>query len=240
MREISNVQATCDGGDLDCGSGLLLIIKKSIDPLQPGEILEVRSRERSVAEDLPAWCRMVKHDFLGAHSNPQDTSYFIQKGGAENNLQQDLEAARGYRWNVRIRTDRGTTAKVYCRNHTFTAGQPADFGANVDAPSAIDYLLGALGSCLTVGFGMHASRRGLLVDALEFSVKGKLENVLYHMQLEEEGSPKFSEISGTLYVSSPEEEEKLEEIWRLTLQRSPIYQTLCNQVKMDIKMSIVL
>jgi len=238
--EFPNPQATCDGGDLDCGSGLLLIIKKSMDPLSPGEVLEVRSRERSVAEDLPAWCRMVKHEFLGARSNPNDASYFIRKGGAESNLQQDLEAARGYQWGIRVRSDQATTAKVYSRNHTFMAGQPADFGAQVDAPSAIDYLLGALGSCLTVGFQMNASRRGLIVDTCELSIKGKLDNVLYHLQLEDTGNPKISKISGTFYVSSPAEEKKLEEVWHKTLERSPVYQTLCQQVEIDLKLSIVL
>ena len=29
---MENPKAVCDGGDLDCGSGLLLIIKKAMDP----------------------------------------------------------------------------------------------------------------------------------------------------------------------------------------------------------------
>ncbi|HJV45879.1 MAG TPA: OsmC family protein, partial [Bacillota bacterium] len=172
--------------------------------------------------------------------NAMDISYFIRKGGAENNLKQDLEAARGYQWSVRVGSNHGTTAKVYTRNHTFMAGQPADFGTSVDAPSAVDYLLGALATCLTVGYRMHASRHSLVVDALELNLKGKLDNVLYHMQLEDTGSPALSQISGTFYVSSAEDEEKLKDIWRLTIERSPIYQTLCHQVKIDIKLTIVL
>ena len=43
-----------DGGDLDCGSGLLLQIRRRIDPLDSGQLLEIRSTEPSVAEDLPA------------------------------------------------------------------------------------------------------------------------------------------------------------------------------------------
>jgi uncharacterized OsmC-like protein/TusA-related sulfurtransferase len=238
--EFPSPNATCDGGDLDCGSGLLLIIKKSMDPLEPGQVLEVRSRERSVAEDLPAWCRMVKHEFLGARPNSLDSSYFIRKGGIENNLAQDFSAAQGYQWSVRVRSNTGTTAKVYCRNQTFISGQPADFGIGVDAPSAVDYLLGALGSCLTVGFQMNASRSGLTVDNVELSIKGKLNNVLYHLQLEDVGNPSFSEIEGTFYVSSPDEVERLQEVWHTTLDRSPIYQTLYHQVKINIKMSIVL
>ena len=46
--------ASFDGGDLDCGNGLLLLIRRHIDPLLPGQVLEVRSRESSVEEDLPA------------------------------------------------------------------------------------------------------------------------------------------------------------------------------------------
>ena len=46
--------AMCDGGDLDCGSGLLLIIRHAMEPLPSSAVLEVRSREISVKEDLPA------------------------------------------------------------------------------------------------------------------------------------------------------------------------------------------
>ena len=239
MKDFPKATSTCDGGDLDCGSGLLLIIKKSMEPLVVKEVLEVRSREKSVAEDLPAWCRMVKHEFLGSITNERDTSYFIRKGGAEDNLTADLEAARGYQWTVRTQADKGMTAKVYSRNHTFIAGQPADFGAHVNAPSAIDYLLGALGSCLTVGFNQNSSRKGLIIDAVELSIKGKLDNVLYHLQLEDQGSPKLTGISGTVYISSPEDENIIKEMWELTLNLSPIYQTLCNQVDITIKLSIV-
>ncbi len=239
MKDIPAVAATCDGGDLDCGSGLLLIIKKHIDGIQNGEVLEVRSRERTVAEDLPAWCRMVKHEYLDSRKNEEDVSYFIRKGGTESSLQEDFEAARNYQWSVRVQAKEGLTANVHSRNHTFKAGQPADFSAAVDAPSAVDYLLGSLGTCLVVGYKQHASRRGLTIDALECSVKGRIDNVLYHMQLEDEGSPMLIEISGTFYVSSPEEADLLEEAWELTLERSPIFQTLSRSVHIDIRFAPV-
>ncbi len=53
-----------DGGDLDCGNGLLLLIRKHIDPLQRGGLLEIRSTEISVDEDLPAWCRMTGNELV--------------------------------------------------------------------------------------------------------------------------------------------------------------------------------
>ena len=231
--------AICDGGDLDCGSGLLLIIKKSMDPLLNGQILEVRSRERSVVEDLPAWCRMVEHEYLGSEPGDNTMRYFIKKGSDQAELEMDLQAAKGYEWSVRARGEKDLTVKIHSRNHTFIAGQPADFSPKVNAPSAIDYLLASLASCLTVGYKAQASRKNIEIDHVELSLKGGLENVLFHMELEEEGSPKIKQIVGTFYVSSPESEAVLEELWNHTLVRSPIYQTLNQVSRIDIKLSIV-
>lgn len=236
---MNKAHTVCDGGDLDCGSGLLLIIKKAMDPLIHGEILEVRSRESSVAEDLPAWCRMVNHLYLGSELGNNTTRYFIRKGSNQAELEVDLEAAKGYEWSVRVQGETDLTAKIYSRNHTFLAGQPADFSAKVNAPSAIDYLLAALASDLTVGYKALASRKNIEIDHLELSLKGGLENVLFHMGLEEEGNPKINHISGTFYISSPEQEDILEELWRITLRRSPIYQTLKQATAIELKLSIV-
>jgi 5-methyltetrahydropteroyltriglutamate--homocysteine methyltransferase len=56
--------ASFDGGDLDCGNGLLLLIRKHLDPLPRGGLLEIRSCEISVREDLPAWCRMTSNELV--------------------------------------------------------------------------------------------------------------------------------------------------------------------------------
>lgn len=239
MADFPKADAICDGGDLDCGSGLLLIIKKSMDPLETGQVLDIRSRERSVAEDLPAWCRMVNHEFLGAKQFDGFTSYFVRKKESESALNEELIAAKGYKWSVRVQGGEGLTAKVHSRNHTFLAGQPADFGAKVDAPGAVDYLLASLGACLTVGFKSNASRMGITIDAIEFTLKGGLDNILYHLGIEKKGSPALSRVTGTLYVTSPDEEHSLKECWEKTLQRSPVFQTLKKSVEIDLKIEVV-
>ncbi|HTN71305.1 MAG TPA: sulfurtransferase TusA family protein, partial [Methylomirabilota bacterium] len=69
-----------DGGDLDCGSGLLLLIRKHIDPLARGQILEVRSTEISVEQDLPSWCRLTGNDLISWNRNGGTWSFLICKG----------------------------------------------------------------------------------------------------------------------------------------------------------------
>jgi 5-methyltetrahydropteroyltriglutamate--homocysteine methyltransferase len=69
-----------DGGDLDCGSGLLLLIRRHIDPLAPGELLEVRSREISVREDLPAWCKLTGNQLVSTVEGVGERSFLVSKG----------------------------------------------------------------------------------------------------------------------------------------------------------------
>ena len=63
-RHLLPADASFDGGDLDCGNGLLLLIRQHIDPLEPGQLLEFRSTETSVDEDLPAWCRLTGNELV--------------------------------------------------------------------------------------------------------------------------------------------------------------------------------
>jgi 5-methyltetrahydropteroyltriglutamate--homocysteine methyltransferase len=69
-----------DGGDLDCGNGLLLLIRKHIDPLPRGGLLEIRSTEISVDEDLPAWCRMTKNELVSWTKTGRQRSFLVAKG----------------------------------------------------------------------------------------------------------------------------------------------------------------
>jgi len=72
-----------DGGDLDCGNGLLLLIRKHIDPLPRGGLLEIRSTEISVDEDLPAWCRMTKNELVSWTKEGKQRSFLVCKGALE-------------------------------------------------------------------------------------------------------------------------------------------------------------
>ena len=69
-----------DGGDLDCGNGLLLLIRQHMDPMARGELLEFRSTEISVDEDLPAWCRMTGNELVSFVRHGKERSFLVCKG----------------------------------------------------------------------------------------------------------------------------------------------------------------
>jgi 5-methyltetrahydropteroyltriglutamate--homocysteine methyltransferase len=69
-----------DGGDLDCGNGLLLLIRQHMDPLERGQLLEFRSTEISVDEDFPAWCRMTGNELVSFVRRGKERSFLVCKG----------------------------------------------------------------------------------------------------------------------------------------------------------------
>jgi uncharacterized OsmC-like protein/TusA-related sulfurtransferase len=231
--------AVCDGGDLDCGSGLLLVIRRAMQPLGDGAVLEVRSREPSVAVDLPAWCRLVGHAMLDHRPGDEgSTSYFLRKKGADRELTADLDRAREHVWSVRVRSSGdsgGMLARAYARNHAFDVGQPASFDTEDAAPSAIEYVLAALAGCLAVGLRMRASRRSIELHQLEVTLRARIDNVLVFLGIEDEGDPGLSAIEGRVFVETAAADSVVEELWRETLARSPVLRTLTREVPVEIE-----
>ncbi len=145
-----------------------------------------------------------------------------------------------YVWTSRVRWMGEDQATVYTRNHAFTVGGQASFREADPHPDAVEYLLGALGGDLLSGFASHAARRGVEVDAMEASIFGQLNNPLVFLGVVgESGHPGFETISFTLYVSADAEEETLEEIWRTTLARSPLLNTLNRCVALTLNLHAV-
>lgn len=70
-----------DGGDLDCGSGLLLLIRQHVDPLPRGGLLEFRSTDGTVEDDVPAWCRMTGNELVSWTRREGVRSFLVCKGG---------------------------------------------------------------------------------------------------------------------------------------------------------------
>ncbi|MCB9872467.1 MAG: OsmC family protein [Planctomycetes bacterium] len=235
-----------DGGDLDCGSGLVLLIRENMLGVPHGGILEMRSVEPTVASDLPPWCRMVGHEYLGSlpGSVVGQSRYFVRRGSGEAaareaaTLQQDKERARNYAWRLRARSTGRQKTTVYCRNFQWSVGQPASFEEHDAHPSAVEAALGALAGDLASGFATACSRAGVSVDDIELTVTGKLHDVMAVLALSE-GDPSFAAIDVKLFASTFEEEAHVHALWSETVRRSPLAATLAKATAFTAKIAIV-
>ena len=231
-----------DGGDLDCGSGLVLLIRENMLRVPEQGVLEMRSRESTVRDDLPPWCRMVGHEYLGFVEGAGYTSFFIRRKAPlaeeEQNLDQDKLRAKEYAWRARARSTGSLKSTVYCRNFSIDVGQPASFEESDKNPSAVEYLLAALAGDLTTGFATECGKSGIEADDIELTISGRLKNILAHLGLEE-GDPSFESIEIKCFVSSFDHEEKVREAWRRTQERSPLFATLRKAADINIKLAIL-
>jgi len=85
---LGDVTQVIDGGDMDCGSGLLLLITRAMRRLGPGEILAIRSQEPSVVVDLPVWAELVGHTITGRSAEPTSREWWfgVQKSSGPPSL----------------------------------------------------------------------------------------------------------------------------------------------------------
>ena len=244
QRELTTLEpdAVFDGGDLDCGSGLVLMIRENMLRVPVGGVLEMRSREPTVGDDLPPWCRMSGHTYLGALPAQDHTRYFVEKGDPPAAQADDLDAdkarAREYDWRVRTRVAGHLHARSYCRNFSMDIGQPASFEEKDAHPSAVEVLLAALSGDLAVGFSSACAQGGLDVDDVEITARGRLVNVLAHLGLED-GDPGFASIEVKAFASTMDDEAAVRRLWEQTVGRSPLAQTLRKATELTIKLLLV-
>jgi hypothetical protein len=236
----------CEGGNLDCGSGLLLLIRRSMDQVPGGGVLQINSTELSVCEDLPAWCRLTHNPYLGWRRAAQTNHFFVRRGEARGDDLADEQRVREHRWQARVAWQPGpagdpaaASAKVYSRNHRWEVGQPASFDLSDAAPSAVEYVLGALGACLAQGLQLRASQRGIRIDNIEVQLDGQIDNIYVFLGLASSGHPGFSKLRGKAYVQSDASEKVLQELWREVLAASPVAQSLLRPVELDLPLMLI-
>ena len=144
-----------------------------------------------------------------------------------------------YNWSVRVHLTGEHRSVAYTGRNSFEVGKQASFSAGDARPSAVEYLLGALGGDLVEGFRSQAGRIGIPVEGAEAVVAGHLGNPLILLGVVgAEGSPGIASIRATLYVTSDAEDEKLQQAWRAVLATSPLVNTLNRAVELSLQMQL--
>lgn len=72
---LPDASTVLDLGDGGCDVGATLRARNLVATLEPGQVLEIRTTDPGSREDVPAWCRMTGHEFLGASGH----RYFVRK-----------------------------------------------------------------------------------------------------------------------------------------------------------------
>jgi tRNA 2-thiouridine synthesizing protein A len=68
---------TVDGTGLLCVT-LLMLLRKEIDGAEPGTVVHVIATDPAAPVDLPAWCHMTGHHYLGPVSRDKWPTYALR------------------------------------------------------------------------------------------------------------------------------------------------------------------
>lgn len=110
---------------------------------------------------------------------------------------------------------------------------PVLLGEN-HAPNAVESVLHALASCISVGFIYNAAARNINVESLEMDLEGDLD---LHSFLGLDGKrPGYENIKLTYSVKSDAPEEKLEKLCEYVQETSPVLDIIRNPVPVSFKM----
>lgn len=161
------------------------------------------------------------------------------KGILDSFKQEDVFQAVSGPWRSRVRWQGGFAAKAYMRTHTMEMDEPSDLDATDLSASAHEQLLSAIGGCMTVGFVLNATKRGIKVNDLEIAIEGKFENIRKWAGVEDTGNPGYGAIHAKLFVSADADDATLEELWRLAVEGSPVSQTVVKGAQLTTEIEVV-
>jgi uncharacterized OsmC-like protein len=108
------------------------------------------------------------------------------------------------------------------------ADEPEALGGTNTAPNPVEQLLGALGSCLAIGYTANASLRGIQIEDLRIELEGHIDLPVF-LGLHE-GHAGYPDISVSVYLKADAPRETLEELHQQVLRTSPVGQTIENAI----------
>ncbi len=144
----------------DCGSGLLPAITSRMRRIDEGEVLLLRTQERSVLADLPAWARLAGHTLVSFVDDATDTGsgpwrLWIKRGpalggAAARSVAADVEYTSGAPAPIRTRLRlyfnfHCNLACTYCCAASSPRAEPRMMSVETAASGAVQAAAGSQG-----------------------------------------------------------------------------------------------
>jgi uncharacterized OsmC-like protein len=111
---------------------------------------------------------------------------------------------------------------------------PVLLGSNA-APNAVETVLHALASCLTVGFVYNAAARGIDVRAMDLDLEGDLD-LRPFLGLDDEERPGFQRIDVRYRVDTDAPRDQVEELCAYVQRTSPVLDVLTRPVPVRVSL----
>jgi uncharacterized OsmC-like protein len=114
------------------------------------------------------------------------------------------------------------------------ADEPELLGGTNTAPNPVEQLLGALGSCLSIGYTANASLLGIQIEELRIELEGHIDLPVF-LGLRE-GHAGYPDVAISVYLKADAPHETVEELHQQVLRTSPVGQTIEKSIPLRAKL----
>lgn len=113
--------------------------------------------------------------------------------------------------------------------------EPPGLGGTNTAPNPVEQLLGALGSCLVIGYAANASVAGIELKDLRIELEGDLDLKTF-LGLGD-GNAGFSTIGATVHIEAEADDAAIEALHRRVVSTSPVGHCLSRSIPLDVSLA---
>jgi uncharacterized OsmC-like protein len=141
-------------------------------------------------------------------------------------------------WRTRVEWQNGFTNTFQSRSHAAVGvDEPTSLGGADTAPNPAEVLLGALGTCLSIGYTLNAAARGIELRRLSLDLEGDIDLTVFG-GLAEEGNPGYSDIRVRVDIDSDANTDTLQALHAHVLRTSPILSTVARPVNVTSELRV--
>ena len=138
-------------------------------------------------------------------------------------------------WSASVLWDGGFRTTTSIRDFApFATDEPEGLGGGDSAPNPVEQLLGALGSCLAIGYAANATAAGIEIDNLRIDVEGDL-NLKSFLGLEP-GHAGYDTLRATVHITSDADDKAIAALHKTVVATSPVGHTLAAAVPLEIEL----
>lgn len=139
-------------------------------------------------------------------------------------------------WNASVVWDGGfRTTTAIGDFPPFATDEPEGLGGTNTAPNPVEQLIGALGSCLAIGYAANASAAGIRIDHLRIDIEGEL-NLETFLGLRP-GNAGYETLRATVHLTTDADDATIGELHDKVVATSPVGHTLSRAVPLTIELA---
>ena len=124
---------------------------------------------------------------------------------------------------------------ITTREFKIEGDEPEQILGERTAPNAVELLLAALGSCLSVGYSANAAAMGISLDDLRFELSGDVD-LRGFLGISEDVRPGYETLQCTVHIDSDASEDELAQLRERVEATSPLMDIITNTVPLETEL----